>query len=51
MQTNKQFNNKKKYKQCYFRLKEITAGQKVDVRDNDYVWCTGIITRTMNKLH
>lgn len=23
---------------------------RVDVRDTDYVWCTGKITRTVNKL-
>lgn len=33
-----------------FRLNEFEAGTRIDVRDTDYVWCTGRIYRTVNKL-
>lgn len=29
---------------------DMVAGTRIDVRDPDYVWCTGRIHRTLNKL-
>ncbi len=30
---------------------ELDTGMLVDVRDLDFVWCTGRIHRTINKYH
>jgi hypothetical protein len=32
------------------RLTDFEAGMRLDVRDVDYVWCTGKIYRTVNKV-
>jgi hypothetical protein len=31
-------------------LSDFSAGMRIDVRDVDYVWCTGKIYRTVNKV-
>ncbi len=32
-----------------FRVGELETGSLVDVRDTDFVWCTGKVHRTINK--
>lgn len=29
---------------------DFDAGTQVDIRDSDYIWCTGRIVRTINKI-
>lgn len=35
----------------FFSCPELEAGMVVDIRDPDYVWCTGKVIKTTNKYH
>ncbi len=49
LKSSKTIRNKKSTFATKLRLNQLEAGMKIDVRDSDFVWCTGRILRTINK--
>lgn len=44
------WSDSKQYKAIYRSLKTIDVGQKLDVRDPNYIWCSATVIRLISKI-